>query len=93
MVDEANLEQNTNDETKDDKKCLKILDIWEDANCLNALQKGNYLIVFLKRRCARSKRGSRIMNGMLINFFSKNCWCPNLRIRKGSSYHGITSRN
>ncbi len=38
MVDETNLEQNTNDEIEDDKKCLKILDIWEDANCLNALQ-------------------------------------------------------
>jgi len=37
MVDEANLEQNTNDEIADDQKCLKILDIWEDANCLNAL--------------------------------------------------------
>lgn len=27
MVDEVNLEQNTNDETKDDRECLKILDI------------------------------------------------------------------
>jgi hypothetical protein len=27
MVDEANLDQNTNDEIADDQKCLKILDI------------------------------------------------------------------
>jgi hypothetical protein len=56
MVDEANLEQNINDETKDDPKCLKILDIWEDANCLNG-QNGQLLdSVSTEEMCKVKKR-------------------------------------
>jgi len=56
MVDETNLEQNTNDETEDGQKCLKILDIWEDDNCLNAFQNGQLLNSVFEQMCKVKKR-------------------------------------
>jgi hypothetical protein len=81
MVDETNLEQNIHDETKDGKNCLKILDIWEDENCLNALQNGQLPnSVFEEEMCKVKKR---VYEWNADQFFSKKLLVPKPKDLKG----------